>query len=187
MSAPNKPSQLEISMVRTFVFLLAILLLEVSHSARAAEALFQEVNWEDLMPKGWLPTQPDYDSFFDLSGDPNVPQETGAPVVKELDQKRVKIPGFLVPVSVQGETVSSALLVPYFGACIHTPPPPSNQVVYLKLKEPMSMEKLWEMGAVWAQGTLLARTQNLDIAQAGYELTLDALTPYVDSASAAVD
>jgi hypothetical protein len=49
----------------------------------------------------------------------------------ELDGKPVRMPGYLLPLEFNGEKVSEFLLVPYTGACIHTPPPPPNQIVYV--------------------------------------------------------
>jgi hypothetical protein len=51
---------------------------------------------------------------------------------KELDGKSVRIPGYLLPLEFEGDRVSEFLLVPYVGACIHTPPPPPNQIVHVK-------------------------------------------------------
>ena len=54
---------------------------------------------------------------------------------EELDGKPVRIPGYLLPLEFDGDKVSEFLLVPYVGACIHTPPPPPNQIVHVKTKE----------------------------------------------------
>jgi len=65
-----------------------------------------------------------------------------APIVKELNGKYVKIPGYIVPLEFDFEkgTFSEFLLAPYFGACIHVPPPPSNQIVYVKSASPLSVD-----------------------------------------------
>jgi hypothetical protein len=65
---------------------------------------------------------------------------------------------------------SDVLLVPYFGACIHTPPPPSNQVVLVQLPKPMSLDELWDIGAVWITGELQVGNQTTEMAQAGYAM-----------------
>lgn len=64
-----------------------------------------------------------------------------APVVKSLDGKRVRIAGFVVPLERNDKGVTEFLLVPYFGACIHTPPPPANQIVHVLPKAPVPPEK----------------------------------------------
>ncbi len=54
---------------------------------------------------------------------------------KDLDGKPVRIPGYLLPLEFDGDKVTEFLLVPYVGACIHSPPPPPNQIVHVKTEE----------------------------------------------------
>jgi hypothetical protein len=81
--------------------------------------------------------------------------ETGemTDTLKKLDGKVVKIPGFIVPLEDYEEEAVEFLLVPYFGACVHTPPPPPNQLVYVKMTDKKKQKVgLWD--AVWMYGTL---------------------------------
>ena len=59
---------------------------------------------------------------------------------KALDGKPVRIPGYLLPLEFDGDQVTEFLLVPYVGACIHTPPPPPNQIVHVKTEEAYTLE-----------------------------------------------
>jgi len=52
-------------------------------------------------------------------------------VVKELHMSKVKLAGYLLPLNIDNEKSSEFLLVPWVGACIHTPPPPKNQIVHV--------------------------------------------------------
>ena len=72
--------------------------------------------------------------------------------IRKLMGKRIKIPGFAVPLEGDDgfENVKEFLLVPTFGACIHVPPPPPNQVIHVILDKPVYFEKL--MYAVWVSG-----------------------------------
>lgn len=54
---------------------------------------------------------------------------------QDLDGKQVRMPGYLLPLEYDGKQVTEFLLVPYVGACIHTPPPPPNQIVYVRSEE----------------------------------------------------
>ena len=54
-------------------------------------------------------------------------------IVEELNGQRVRIPGYLLPLEVSATKVTEFLLVPYIGACIHVPPPPPNQIIYVKI------------------------------------------------------
>ena len=142
----------------------------------------QTLFWEDLLPEGELERLDDlYASqqaipLFDHSpGDMmmgGMPVQIGTfNVVDELDGKRVRIPGFVLPFeySASGE-ISEFLLVPYFGACIHVPPPPPNQLVYVTAEKPADLGRQWE--AVWAVGILRTQKHINDLGDAAYTLEL---------------
>ena len=80
----------------------------------------------------------------------------------------------MVPVAFDDQgRVTELFLVPYFGACIHVPPPPPNQIVYIKPSKPVAAGEIWD--AYWAIGTLhIASTQN-DMAHSAYSMDLDKL------------
>ena len=96
-----------------------------------------------------------------------------APVVDTFDGKRVKIPGFVVPLEGTAELTTEFLLVPYFGACIHVPPPPSNQIVYVKFEEGVRIDNIYD--AIWVTGELSTDGWKGDIASVGYRLTGEAV------------
>ena len=66
----------------------------------------------------------------------------------------VRIPGYALPLEFEGTAVSEFLLVPYVGACIHSPPPPPNQIVFIKVSEPFASKGLFT--PVWVEGVLNA-------------------------------
>jgi hypothetical protein len=72
----------------------------------------------------------------------------------ELNGKEVRIPGYLLPLEFSGTKVREFLLVPYVGACIHTPPPPPNQMVYVTVAHGYESEGLF--APVWVEGLMLA-------------------------------
>ena len=94
----------------------------------------------------------------------------------ELDARRVKLPGFVVPVETDAEETTGFLLVPYYGACIHVPPPPANQLVLVTTPEPYPFNGLYDpvnvtgMFGVAATGTALA--------EIGYALSAEKIVPY---------
>ncbi|MFN8943680.1 MAG: DUF3299 domain-containing protein, partial [Pseudobdellovibrionaceae bacterium] len=73
------------------------------------------------------------------------------PELKNIDNQRVKIPGFMVPLEDNIKEVKEFLLVPSPQACIHVPPPPPNQMVYVRMKANKGTESLY--GPIWAYGT----------------------------------
>ena len=99
-----------------------------------------------------------------------------APVEPSLDGKRVKLAGFVVPLERKGDAVLELLLVPYFGACIHTPPPPANQIVHVILKKPA--EGLKMMDAFWVSGTLSLQHGDSSLGIYGYRMTGERLDAY---------
>ena len=50
---------------------------------------------------------------------------------EQLNGEQVRIPGYVLPLEYDNDLVTEFLLVPYVGACIHTPPPPPNQIVHV--------------------------------------------------------
>jgi hypothetical protein len=130
-----------------------------------------ELFWEDMVP-------PDYQTpDTPLNHDGSMLQMgLDAPIVESLNGKLVKIPGFVVPLEGDNETTTEFLLVPYFGACIHVPPPPANQIVYVKFSEAVPIENLYD--AVWITGTLTTKGWEGDLATVGYSLVGISVSPY---------
>jgi hypothetical protein len=84
-------------------------------------------------------------------------------VVEELNGAFVKMPGYLLPLEFSGHKVTEFLLVPWVGACIHTPPPPPNQIVHVVLEKENAFESRSIYEPVWVAGELFTRvsTKNL--------------------------
>lgn len=135
-------------------------------------------SWDDLVPKDWDPTKRFRDLELGLldDGDPRVLQmmremrETwdNAPTNRRLDGATVRLPGYVVPLEEVKGDLREFLLVPYFGACIHTPPPPANQIVHVIVGK--GAKGLRMMDAVWASGTLKTRRQDSVMGMSGYAM-----------------
>lgn len=149
--------------------LLYVFILICCTSSALAEPV--EVFWEDLIPKGYIPPPTDIQHGFEMAQ-----QNLDAPVVTEFNDKQVKIPGFVVPLEGDQEKITEFLLVPYFGACIHVPPPPPNQIVYVKISEGVPIMSLSDV--IWVVGTLSTESWNGDLASVGYTLTGEKILPY---------
>lgn len=147
---------------------------------------YREIQWDELVPKGWDPMA----AFKGLNmnrlkdSDPKAIAAleklkaawAEAPVEPSLDGKRVKLAGFVVPLERKGDAVLELLLVPYFGACIHTPPPPANQIVHVILKKPAEGMKM--MDTFWVSGTLSLQHGDSSLGIYGYRMTGERLDPY---------
>ena len=142
---------------------------------------FTELRWDDLVPKGWDPMKGLKDKGFGNigmlnDGDPKTQdmmrqlRETwdNAPTEPQLDNTRVKLPGYLVPLEESAAGHTEFLLVPYFGACVHTPPPPANQIVLVVPAKPAAGYR--SMDTVWVSGTLKATRSNSPMGSSGYRL-----------------
>jgi hypothetical protein len=89
----------------------------------------------------------------------------------------VRIPGFIVPLDVaQDGTVSEFFLVPYFGACIHVPPPPANQIVYVTSPRGIALDSIYE--AYWITGKLVLENKSTRLGAAAYSLSADQVEIY---------
>jgi uncharacterized protein len=89
-------------------------------------------------------------------------------VVLELDGKRVRIGGYVVPLDFEAANVKEFLLVPFVGACIHVPPPPPNQIVYVKAIKGFDVQGSFD--PVWVTGTLKTASQYTGLAETGYSI-----------------
>ncbi|MDX1303502.1 DUF3299 domain-containing protein [Photobacterium sp.] len=99
-------------------------------------------------------------------------------VREELNGSEVKIPGFVIPLEGDDKMVTEFLLVPYFGACIHVPPPPPNQILYVKFEKGAPIQQLWDV--VYVVGKLKTQHISHEIAEAGYLLDGVSLEEYDD-------
>jgi hypothetical protein len=97
--------------------------------------------------------------------------EAPAPVVASLDGKRVRIGGYVVSLDFDATRVKEFLLVPFVGACIHVPPPPANQIVYVKSEQGFEVSGMFE--PVWVTGILKVTTAFTGLAEAGYSLEVE--------------
>jgi len=158
------------------------------------DASFKEISWAALVPKDWDPSKPFRN--MDLSalndGDRRAmrvleklkEEWDNAPIDPSLDGRRVKIPGFVVPLEEEGRAVTEFLLVPYFGACIHVPPPPANQIIHVISAKPI--KNLRVMDAVWVSGELKAARYSkqtpMGMGAAGYQINSTVVAPYKEPA-----
>ena len=95
----------------------------------------------------------------------------------DLDGKLVKIPGFTVPLEDWASSATEFLLVPYVGACIHTPPPPPNQLVYIEMDEG-KRAKMDGWNPVWVEGVLKIEMTESVYGHVGFTITGHRVYPY---------
>ncbi len=140
-----------------------------------------DLDWKQLLPESErkhyspLPPLPVHD-YRGEAGPPAV-QTPDFKANKSLDGLVVRLPGFIVPLDArQDGVVSEFLLVPYFGACIHVPPPPPNQLVYVRMIRRTTLQSLYD--AYWITGRLHLQTKTTRLAAAAYELSAEKIEIY---------
>jgi uncharacterized protein len=157
-------------------------------AGKAADGKFREITWDELVPKDWDPMKEFKGmSFGGLSdADPRAAAMLkrmrevwdNAPGNNGIDGQSVRLPGYLVPLEDSKAGMTEFLLVPYFGACIHTPPPPSNQIVHVK---PQKAPKGYRsMDTVWISGTLKLLRSDTTMGTSSYRMDAVRVEPYVD-------
>jgi len=100
-----------------------------------------------------------------------------ANVVPDFDSQNIRLPGFIVPLEFDEDfVVTEFFLVPYFGACLHSPPPPPNQIVYVKHSEGIKLESLEQ--PFWISGLLTTVGEVNDTAHAAYSMTAKGIELY---------
>ncbi len=145
----------------------------------ATTSASKEIEWAELVPKSW-----DVAKLFrelkldEIRGDadPRAIEAMAkmrkafdeAPIEPSMNGRSIKIMGFLVPLDMTPQAIGEFLLVPFFGACIHTPPPPANQIIHVKPGEPMKGMRAME--TVWVEGRLETTASSTSMGQAGYLL-----------------
>ena len=139
----------------------------------------REITWDDLIPPGVPYSEIIAEGELDEENDYWRPifDENSTKLNPALANAYIKMPGFIIPIDISGDGVTSFILVPYVGACIHVPPPPPNQLVFVSTKVPWPSERLWE--AVWVTGTMQNKVQYTEVADTGYELEADRIEIYV--------
>lgn len=148
----------------------------------------REIGWEELMPEG------EEERLAQLYQQQMALLYSGGPVaegsaadqmiqigtfntVKELNETKVRIPGYTVPFEYGANAeITEFLLVPYYGACLHAPPPPPNQTVFAMTEEPIKLRNLAQ--AVWIEGTMYTQTQESELADAAYTIRVDKVETY---------
>lgn len=155
----------------------------------APDPALREIGWQALLPKGWDPLAPFKGLRLDELEDADPRAQIAlykarqywknAPVEPSLDGAAVRIAGFVVSLDGEGEAIREFLLVPYFGACIHVPSPPANQVIHVRTDKPLA--GLRSMDTVWISGAMRVERADTMMGYAGYAMPAANVQPYLAS------
>jgi hypothetical protein len=138
---------------------------------------FVDLDWSDLLPEGQQAIPPMLQGLIDHDG-PNLSskQPPSQGVRTDWNGEIIRLPGFIVPIDFSGTGVTAFILVPFVGACVHVPPPPANQLVFVTTEKPYESSGLFEaVNVIGMFGTASMSTQLADIA---YALSADHIEPF---------
>jgi hypothetical protein len=171
---------------------------QMSSNVDAGTGDYVTIDWIDLIPQKELDALLNPPSYItdveDGSADDEISSQLRIDPVKaendgyqqalisknikpEMNQQNIRLPGFIVPLEFSDEQViTEFFLVPYFGACIHMPPPPPNQIIYVKYPKGLLLEALHH--PFWISGTLKTSLIENDMATAAYALDMKSYEVY---------
>ncbi len=146
------------------------------------------IGWEALVPADWDPMKDLKGLNLSILSDAD-PRATAAlaklreawdnaPINPAVVGQTVRLPGYLVPLEETKDGLKEFLLVPYFGACIHSPPPPANQIVHVLPKVPA--KGLRSMDTVWVTGVLTGARTDSYMGMSGYRIEATQVAPYAE-------
>ncbi|WP_300035633.1 DUF3299 domain-containing protein [uncultured Roseobacter sp.] len=141
-----------------------------------AEA-FTDLDWQDLLPEGEVVVPDVLSGLIDHDSAPMSSQQPVSSGVRtDWNGQIIRLPGFILPIEYDGTGVTAFILVPYVGACVHVPPPPANQLVFVTTETPYETEGLYEpVNVIGMFGVSSVSTQ---LAEIGYALSADRIEPF---------
>ena len=136
-----------------------------------------DLEWADLVPAGQPAPPPIIPELLQHDQAPLLSQQPSSHGVRtDWNGQVVRLPGFILPINYLGKGVTAFILAPFVGACVHVPPPPANQLVFVTTNDPYESTGLYEpVNVVGMFRTASMSTQLADIA---YALSADKIVPY---------
>ncbi len=164
------------------MLMVPLILVDVSSAAEVEgikNASIREITWDDLMP----PVDEEIVRKYEAGKISQVEAidyivKLGKVPVESLDQSRVKIPGYLVPLNIgKDQTATELLLVPTLGACVHVPPPPPNQTIFIRYDKGI---KVTEAGYTpyWLEGVIKVESNTSEYTDVVYAMTVNSIKEF---------
>ncbi len=163
------------------------------------KAEYKTIEWTDLLPQtdlDALSNPPEYlleipdgseedmamgqlKSTINAAADRYQQALVSQAVRREFNEQTIRLPGFIVPLEFNDEQIiTSFFFVPFFGACIHQPPPPPNQIIYAQFEPGIRLDALYD--PFWIEGTVFTTTVENELATASYSMDVASIKPYYD-------
>jgi hypothetical protein len=137
-----------------------------------------DLDWQDLLPQGQGTLPSELRNLLPHSEDRALAGEQPASsgVRTDWNGEIIRLSGFIVPIDFTSTGVTAFILVPYVGACVHVPPPPANQLVFVTTQDAYESAGLFEPISVI--GMFGVSSMSTHIADIGYALSADEIVPY---------
>ncbi len=136
-----------------------------------------DLDWSDLLPQNETYIPNGLRGLVDHENAPLSSQQPESSGVRtDWNGKIVRLPGFIVPIDHRGEGIVAFILVPYVGACVHVPPPPANQLVFVTTGSPYDSKGMFE--PVNVTGMFGVSAISTQLARIGYALSAERIEPY---------
>lgn len=152
-------------------------------AAAPAQSAPRQIDWIELVPADQrasfdpAPPAPAHDYLLGEEGGLAAQQSLDYRVNRELEGQEIRIPGFVVPLELDDAgNVTEFFLVPYFGACIHVPPPAPNQILYVRMPQGLELKSMYS--AYWISGRMSVQARTTRLGAAAYTLTASASEEY---------
>lgn len=171
-----------------------------AHAQSKADARYTTIEWTDLMPaddlEALMNPPEELQNIEDGSEADQISSQIQAAIAQasdsryqqalsstrirpEYNNKAIRIPGFIVPLSFgENNSITEFFIVPFFGACIHVPPPPPNQIIFGKYPPGFKLDALYD--PFWVEGTLSTELVENDMATAAYTIKIDQISDYTE-------
>jgi len=161
---------------------------------------YKTVDWLDLMPKEDLDALLNPPSYVTDVEDGSIEDEisnqiqnalgaasddryqqalASTQIIPEMEGQAIRIPGFIVPLEFNDEqTITQFFLVPFFGACIHVPPPPPNQIIFVNYPKGLKLDALYD--PFWISGILKTTLVENEMATSAYSMQMQSFEAYTE-------
>jgi len=175
-----------------------LVLLATNSVADDTDSDYQTIQWNDLLTKKditALMNPPDelfdiadgseedklsnaFTNALNLATDNEYQRALSSTIVREeFNNKKIRIAGFIVPITVDSsQNITEFFLVPYYGACIHVPPPPPNQIIFSQIDQPLQLDDI--SNPFWAEGTFSTKLIENKIATSAYSMKVEHMELY---------
>jgi uncharacterized protein len=179
----------------TVIKILLVMLAMLFSSTPAWAEKYKTIEWTDLLPKKDLEAltngpeiehnTPEVTAKLNMNNTASKQKGPQSPfdramvstaVKPEFNNQRIRLISYIVPLEFDAEQKTTEFfLVPYYGACIHVPPPPPNQLIHVVYPKGFLQEDL--QLPYWVEGTLHTQQITKDTTVAAYTLTINAIKP----------